>query len=202
MKARIAYKKLMLYHNIMRSAKKRVLRKLLIEQEKEARKTTWLASVKEEMKKYKISLDVMETLKSTWKREVKRHINKEVEDEIRKLCVNSKKSRFVRNDNYETKDYLKGAVNLQTVKKILRTRLNMAWLPGNYKKDGKGLCSLCEEEEGSTEHYFQCKHVSLLAKVWQVSSGDLGSQEVSKMKDVARFIEKVEMMIKPERTTR
>ena len=202
MKARIAYKKLMLYHNIMRSGKKRVARKLVIEQEKEARKTTWLASVKEEIEIYKISLNVMETLKSTWKREVKKQINKEVEEEIRQLCVTSKKSRVVRNDNYEAKEYLKGAVNLQTAKKILRTRLNMAWLPGNYKKDGKGLCPLCEEEEGSTEHYFHCKHVSLLAKVWQVTPEDLGSQEVSKMKDVARFFEKVEIMINPERTTR
>jgi hypothetical protein len=71
MKARIAYKKLMLYHNIMRSEEKRTTRKLVITQENENRKTTWLASIKYEMKKYNITLNVMETLKSIWKREVK-----------------------------------------------------------------------------------------------------------------------------------
>ena len=62
-KGRVAYIKLMLYHNILRSDKRRVLRKLLKEQEKEARETTWLACIKMEIERYSIELNPEETLK-------------------------------------------------------------------------------------------------------------------------------------------
>ena len=98
MEGRIAYAKLMLYHNIMRSDKRRVLKNLLKEQEKEERETTWLAGIRWEMKKYDINLKVEDTLKSTWKREVKMKINEVMGREIRQKCCNSKKARFVRDD--------------------------------------------------------------------------------------------------------
>ena len=52
MRARLAYKKMMLYHNIVRSDKRRTIQKILNVQEKEARKTTWLNSVIVEIEKY------------------------------------------------------------------------------------------------------------------------------------------------------
>ena len=197
MKGRIAYKKMMLFHNIMRSDKRRVLRKLLLAQEKENRETTWLASVRREMERYRITLDVMNTEKSAWKSHVKKNINEEMEKEIRQKCDESKKARTVRNDKYERKSYLNGEVDLQMGKKILKTRLHMCRVPGNYKGNGSGMCPLCVEKEGSTEHYFQCKNTTELSKVWEVTVDEMGSHDVSKMKDVARLLEKVEVLLDP-----
>ena len=59
------------------------------------------------------------------------------------------------------------------------------------------MCPLCVEKEGSTEHYFQCKNTTELSKVWEVTADEIGSHEVSKMKDVARLLEKVEVLLDP-----
>ena len=83
MEARLSYKKLMLYHNILRSNDRRVIKKLICTQEREMRPTTWMAAVERDMVKYNIELKAKETLKSTWKSEVKRKINNEVEKELR-----------------------------------------------------------------------------------------------------------------------
>ena len=201
MEGRIAYAKLMLYHNIMRSNKRRVLKKLLKEQEAEERETTWLAGIKRHIERLDITLNAEDTLKSTWKREVKKKINEEMEREIRQKCYNSKKARFVKDDRYERKEYLTdGKANLTTAKAILRVRLNMCSLPGNYKNRGDGLCTLCEEEEGSTEHYlYDCSQVQLLRKVWGVKTDATRSQEKTEMEDLANFMKKIELMIEPGR---
>ena len=70
--------------------------------------------------------------------------------------------------------------------------------PGNFKGNGDGNCPLCEEEEGSTEHYFDCCKVKQLVKVWNVTVSDLYSKDINKMKDVANFMEKVQVMVNPE----
>ena len=197
MTGRIAYKKLMLYHNIMRSDRRRVLRKLLIAQDKENRETTWLASVRREIRRYRITLDVTSTKKSAWKRQVKKNINEEMEKEVRLKCGELKKARLVKEDKYERKSYLNGQVDLETGKKILRTRMNMSRVPGNYKGTGTGTCHLCREGEGSIEHYFQCRNTNELRKVWEVTVDELGSHDLSKMKDVTRFVEKVEILLNP-----
>ena len=201
MEGRIAYVKLMLYHNIMRSNKRRVLKNLLKEQEKEERETTWLAGIKREMKRYNIKLKVEDTLKSNWKREVKKKINEVMEKEIRQKCFNSKKARFVREDQYERKEYLRnGNSSLTAAKAILRARLNMCNLPGNYKSGGDGLCNLCEEGEGSTEHYLNdCNQAQILRKAWGVNMESVHSQEKSDMEDLANFLKKIEIMIDPGR---
>ena len=199
MKARIIHAKLMLYHNIKRSNDRRVIKQLVKAQENEIRETTWLAGVKQEIEKLGIVLDVNNTLKSTWKREVKKRINEEMEKEIRGKCALSKKARWVQNDVYERKKYLEGRVDLTTAKKILRTRLNMCRLPGNYKNNGEGMCPLCEEGEGSTEHYFTCKGVSRLIKVWEVKKEEMKSQDIGEMRSMANFFEKVEILLEPKK---
>lgn len=58
----------MLYHNIIKSDEKRVIKKILQEQVKFARNTTWYASVMREIKKYQINIEAEEVLKSAWKK--------------------------------------------------------------------------------------------------------------------------------------
>ena len=117
--------------------------------------------------------------------------------ELRIKCAMSKKARWIQDDKYERKKYLEGKVDLTTAKKILRTRLNMCKLPGNYKGNGEGKCPLCDEGEGSTEHYFSCKQVRRLGEVWQIKMEDLKSQNIVEMRNIANFFEKVEVMVEP-----
>ena len=188
------------YHNIVRSDEKRTIQKILKVQEKEARKTTWLNSVIVEIEKYNITLDPKESLKSTWKKEIKRKITEKEEKEIREKCKNSTKSRIVKEDKYEKKEYLLGKVSLAEVKKIMAVRMNMSKIPGNFKGKDGAMCPLCLKGEGQTEHYFECRMVHRLKKVWDVNQNDLTSLEVEKMKDVANFMGKVEVMIEPKQS--
>ena len=130
MRARLAYKKLMLYHNIVHSDGKRVIKKILEVQEKEERETTWYSSIMRAKNTYGIEVDVKEALKSTWKKHVKKKIAEKVEKDIRELCSRKKKARTVVQDTYEKKDYL-GKVTLKEAKKIMKARLHMSKIPCN-----------------------------------------------------------------------
>jgi len=114
-------------------------------------------------------------------------------------CEKSTKSRIVKEDQYKKKDYLMGKMKHETAKKILKFRMNMTQLPGNYKNKNKndGRCCICEEEEGTTEHYFKCKGARPLRKAWEAKEVDMRSQELKKMMDVANFMEKIEMLVGP-----
>ena len=118
-----------------------------------------------------------------------------MEKEVRANCKKMKKARIVKNDEYKKKEYL-GKCTEQT-KKMLKMRMNMCKVPENYKQGGCGTCPLCQDGEGSTEHYFQCSRMKQIAKVWNVNEEELGSQDVRKMKDLATFLEKVEIMLSP-----
>ena len=71
MKARVAYKKLMLCNNILQSEESRVTKKIVEEQQKEERKGTWFEEIKGYIKHYEIEGDPSIMLKSSWKKEVK-----------------------------------------------------------------------------------------------------------------------------------
>ena len=75
--------------------------------------------------------------------------------------------------------------------------MHMCKVPANYKRKGVTQCPLCEEGEGSTEHYFECRNTKYLAQTWEVNKEDLRSQEIQKMTNVANFLEKVEEMLQP-----
>ena len=89
-------------------------------------------------------------------------------------------------------------MGIEEVKKIIKVRMHMNKVPGNFKGGGDGLCLLCYETKGSTEHYFECVCVSRLVKIWGVKEEDLTSQEPNKMRAVANFMENVELMLLPK----
>ena len=197
MRARLGYRKLMLYHNIMNSDKKRPIKRIIHIQKNEERETTWYRSVEREMEKYDIKTDPKTVLKSTWKKEVKDKITTKVGEEIREKCKTSKKARNVVNDEFKMKDYLSGKTTFKDARRILSTRLNMNKVPGNYKGNSEGMCPLCEKEEGNNEHYFKCQKVRVLREVWGVEKEDLVNQELKKMTNLGFFMEKVEVMVNP-----
>ena len=78
------------------------------------------------------------------------------------------------------------------------TRMNMNRIPANYKGKEKGTCTLCIEAEGNIEHYFECRMVRQVKEAWDVNLQDLMSKDIRKMRDVSKFMEKVEIMIDPK----
>ena len=196
MKARVAYKKLMLFHNIVRSDDQRVIKDVINIQKKESRETTWYGSVKRAIEHYKITLDAESSLKSTWKKHVKKKINEKLAHELAEECSMKTKSRTIMYDKYQKKDYL-GKLTVNETRAIIKARLHMTKVPGNYKKLGIDVCPLCNQKEVSTEHYFECNRCRMLADTWKVKKEDLRSSDVQKLKDVANFLQKVETLLEP-----
>ena len=201
MKARLMYRKLMLYHNIMRSDEQRIIKTVIKIQKNEKRITTWYYSVEEAIKYYGITLLPENTLKSTWKRHVKKNINNKMKEEMRGLCKDKTKSRTVKNDEYIKKEYL-GKASITDTKKILKARLHMTKVPGNYKQLGIVRCPLCDVSDISTEHYFKCHRCKQLLETWEVNEKDLRSQDLNKLRNLANFLEKVEGLLEPIINTR
>ena len=196
MKARISYRKLMLYHNIQRSDDKRVVKRLTEIQKEWSRETTWYKGVERDLKKYGIEMKAGETKKSKWKKHVKRKINNITASEIREEIKEMTKSRTVRNKEFKRANYV-NETTIQEVKKILKSRLHMTKLPGNLKQLGIEECPLCHQKSTSTEHYFECGKCWVLARKSEVTKEDLNSTETGKLSDVANFLEKVEVMLEP-----
>ena len=196
MRGRLAYKKLMLYHNIVTSDERRVMKKVLEIQRTWKRSTTWFASIMREIETYEIELDARKSLKSSWKKDVKEKINVKMEEDIIERCKNMSKARTILNDTYSRKEYL-NVVSLHDSKKILKTRLYMNRIPGNYRGKGEGICQLCKEKKGNVEHYFRCKDTRQLVEAWDVKEEDLGSLQKERMLRVANFVAKVEVLLEP-----
>lgn len=198
MGARIAYKKLMLFHNIMNSEDERVTKKLIKIQMDDDRDGTWYDDVKKYKEKYEIKMKVTETIKSKWKKEVKQQIRKHTEKEIRTRCNEMKKTRTVKDDVYEMKQYLKNNT-VNEVKGIMMTRLHMTKLECNYQSSKNSTkCPLCgkESDEGiNTEHYFGCSATVHLARIWETEEDDIRSNEVEELRRAKNFIEKVEQIM-------
>ena len=100
------------------------------------------------------------------------------------------------NDEFKRKEYIGKLMPTET-KKIMKVRMHMTKIPGNYKQLGIMKCPLCNGDEISTEHYFECGSCTMLAERWGVSKEDLRTQQLDKMKDVAKFLEKVEILLEP-----
>ena len=75
MKARLTYKKLMLYQNILKSDSRRTLKSLVKVQKEENRRSTWYGGIAEIISEYELTeWDPAIILKSKWKTLVKKKI--------------------------------------------------------------------------------------------------------------------------------
>ena len=55
---------------------------------------------------------------------------------------------------------MKGNIDLNTAKSIMKLRLNMLELKCNYKgKKNNEICDLCGDKNDTTEHLFECRAV-------------------------------------------
>ena len=90
-------------------------------------------------------------------------------------------------------------VKVEDAKEIIKVRLHMMKLPANYKSQWKDpRCPLCCGEEGTTEHYETCPNVSYIANVWEIKKDDVKDRSVKKMVNVAKYTNKVEIMLEPK----
>ena len=169
-------------------------KQILIVQESEERESTWYADVNRIIRKYEIEIDVNDSIKSAWKREVKQKINNKVEEEIKEKCSNMKKTRTIKTDKYEMKQYLR-ETSLKESADILKARLHMLKLPCNY-----GLlrdrCPLCGQHGSiETEHYFeQCQMTRRMADIWETKFEHL-SEETYCMRNAKNHLKKVEVLM-------
>ena len=70
-----------------------------------------------------------------------------------------KKLRFT---NTEGKQNYLDQCKMEQVKKIMKMRLNMTELKGNYKgKYQDTVCPACEKEEETTEHVIRCRSTNV-----------------------------------------
>ena len=98
MASRIFYRKLMLFHNLIKSNEKRMAKKILIDQLEQQRNNCWYSELEEQMEKYKI-FDEIEQIKcykkSKWKKLVKDKIQQYVNKGYQRESKSMKKLRFV-----------------------------------------------------------------------------------------------------------
>ena len=151
----LTYRKLMLYHCILNSDDRRIIKHLVKEQERSGNKECWYGNVKEEGESIGIVVSEEEVVgksKSKWKRMVKLKVKQAFEKEVDEKRKTSKKMRFLQKKGAET--YLKSLCN-DDARLALIIRLNMSnWIDDNFGKSG--CCPLCEEEMDTTEHVFSC----------------------------------------------
>ena len=188
MEARLSYKKLMLFHNIINSPDDRLVRELVTEQRKTCREGTWYHTITKLIDKYNIQL-TPESAKSAWKKHVKDKISTEVESYLRNSCKTMKKGRNVVDDEFKMKEYLK-EVPVEMASKILKTRLHMWNIGGNV---GDKNCRLCEENNASTEHYFVCPGTLMLREHWGISRKTTVTLNTQLLKKVSKFLMNVEI---------
>ena len=196
MEARVDYRKLMLFHNILNSDNKRTIKRIILIQKRENREGTWYTSVKKILTKYNINTSATSTLKSKWKEEVKRKIKGHQNSLIKKYCHEHTKTRTVKEDEHELKSYLKENP-VAISKSIVKYRLHMNNFPMNFKgKWSQTTCPLCNTADATTEHYLECKITRRLREIWEVDGKS--DESGKKMADVARYFNNVETLLGPK----
>ena len=153
----LTYMKLMLYHALINSDEHRIARSIVMQQEILQHEKCWYGNLKMEAETVGIELNREELeglTKSTWKRTVKEKIRRTFEEQFEAKRKDMAKLRFL--EISASKTYMKELFN-EEARMALIIRLNMfESFTHNYGHQKK--CSLCEEDEDTTEHAFKCTY--------------------------------------------
>ena len=198
MRARINYRKLMLYHNLSNSDDRRIAKRVLEAQKDMDRPGTWFDGLKKLLIEYNLQDTVKDDVKSRWKNKVKKQIKEKTMYELKEKCVKQSKARSIIQNEYQIKEYLK-VTPISTAKKILTARLHMVKIPCNYKGQEKDTnCWLCGVSNVKTEHFFTCEATKAQQKVWSVKESDLLSTNTQTQIRVSCFLEKIAEIYRPK----
>ena len=152
----LTYKKLMIYHMLMNSPEDRIARKIVEAQETSGLDNCWFHDVKTEGEKIGLTVEkseVVDILKSAWKKTVKTKIKKAFEHECNEKIGNMTKLRFLKKTS-ATDTYLKELSN-DDARDAIKIRLNMVDMVTQNFGTGNN-CILCGDENDNTEHVFLC----------------------------------------------
>ena len=187
----IAYKKIMLLHNILTSKEERFIKEIIEAQITNTWKGCWMEETAEICKKYETSPEIIRTLsKEQLKAKMKDQINKELEILIKEEATKKTKLRFC--SGFERKLYtLTGNLKFNNIKSIMKLRLNMLELKTNYKGSTKNeTCDLCKNERDTTEHLFSCTEIKKRVKnIPQIDSLYENKDDV--YVELSEFLEKI-----------
>ena len=148
----VAYQRLMLLENMLKSNKNRLGRRVIESQKEE--NWGWYQETERIARSMGIEglLEKLKTLKkSAWKKEIKEKIRQKMEREAEEIGKEMKKMRHQRGQRYERKKYL-NEMGSRESSETIRRRLEMLDIGNNFGK--KRVCR-CGEKEG-TEHLIDC----------------------------------------------
>ena len=156
---RLKYRKIMLYHNLIHSDNRRLCKRVVIDQEEIDDTDTFYATVREMTHSLNIDIDNIKNMSKTeLKSSVKKEVVRRMTNKLRQT-KKTKKLRFMKTSNlFEKKKYVTDMAGASAIQ-VLKTRLNMLPVYGNYKHDlsRQRLCVLCEKEDDTTEHLLSCE---------------------------------------------
>ncbi len=162
-KNQLTYRKLMFYHNIINSDDDRLIKSMVIEQENMDDDDTFYMDVKLMASTIGLSF---ESIKNLTKDELKILIKENIDKEMVRITTGALKMtklRFINEPTtFERKEYLLKMDGSSAIQ-VLKTRLNMLPVYGNFKGDLSipRLCQWCDEEDDTTEHFLTCKVVGV-----------------------------------------
>ena len=152
-KERIECSTLILINSIINSNKKRISRKIILEQRKKGMPNTLHERAKETGQSIAMNIDQAGKIKiSTWKREVKTKIKKKIQQRLTDDLKENAKARTIQKDKWLMKEYIKNS-HADDMKNILKIRLHM-WdaKKNNPKNDTDTICRICRKKEDTPEH--------------------------------------------------
>ena len=156
-KWRLAYRKIMLFHNIMTSEDIRMAKGVVLQQVGQQ------DSFYEETNQLAAELGLTNVAamgKSELKKKIKLAVKEEMEKEISSATQGNTKLRFIKTVQFGQASYFE-SYGCEDVNLILKLRLNMVDVYSNYKGDisKKRMCVHCKNEKDTTEHLGQCPNV-------------------------------------------
>ena len=156
-KWRLAYRKIMLFHNIMTSEDARLVKGVVLQQVGEQN------SFYEEACQMAAELgltNVAAMEKSELKKKIKLAVKDKMDKDISLATQGSTKLRFIKTVQFGQATYF-DSYGCEDVNLILKLRLNMVDVHSNYKGDisKKRMCVHCNNEKDTTEHLGQCPNV-------------------------------------------
>ena len=156
---RMKHRKIILYHNIMNSDDKRLVKNIISEQTKMNEQNTFYADVAQMASSLGINIVGVEKMS---KFKLQNLLRAKTNNNMGELVGNSlglRKMRFVNKPStFARKEYVTTMGGYETID-ILKIRLNMLKIYGNYKHELSlpRLCYYCNEEDDTTEHLVSCK---------------------------------------------
>ena len=157
----LAYKRIMLLHQILTSDDNRFLKEVIIDQIRSTYPGCWTEQTKEICHNLNLSIQLIRCMK---KGKLKSILKKRIQQRLeRRIEVESKEKTKLRfcGDFKRKKYLLMGNLNKNMVKGIIKARLNMLEVSCNYKGANRSeICSLCKKEKDTTEHLFECREIS------------------------------------------